>query len=66
MRIKMRIREVRESKGISLSRLSEMTHISKSHLSNVEREEKEPSFSIMVRIALALKVQIEELYNIHY
>lgn len=66
MRIEMRIREVRESKGISLSRLSEMTLISKSHLSNVEREEKEPSFSIMVRIALALKVQIEELYKIHF
>lgn len=66
MRIEIKIREIRENKGISLSRLSEMTHISKSHLSNIEREEKEPSISVLIRIALALKVDEKELYKIHY
>ena len=66
MRIEMRIREVREEKGISLSKLAEMTNISKSHLSDVERGEKEPSISIIVRIALALHVQEKELYKVYF
>ena len=66
MHIEMKIREVRESKHISLSELSKMTTISKSHLSNIERGEKEPSISILIRIALALKVDEKELYKVYY
>ena len=33
---------------------------------NIERGEKEPSISILIRIALALKVDEKELYKIHY
>lgn len=66
MHIEIRIREVRKSKNISLSELSKLTHISKSHLSNIERGEKEPSISILIRIALALKVDEKELYKIYY
>lgn len=66
MRVEIKIREVRESKNISLSDLSRLTNISKSHLSNIERGEKEPSISILIRIALALKVDEKELYKIYY
>lgn len=66
MHIEIKIREVRESKNVSLSKLSEMTHISKSHLSNIERGEKEPSISILIRIALALRVDEKELYEVHF
>ena len=65
MHIEYKIREVRESKNITLTRLSELTSISKSHLSNIERGEKEPTVSILVRIALALKVDEKELYKIY-
>ena len=65
MRIEYKIREVRESKNITLTRLSEMTKITKSHLSNIERGEKEPTLSILIRIALALKVDEKELYKIY-
>lgn len=65
MHIEFRIKEVRESKHITLTRLSEMTSISKSHLSNIERGEKEPTVSILIRIALALKVDEKELYKVY-
>lgn len=66
MHVELRIREVRESKNISLTELSKLTNISKSHLSNIERGEKEPSISILIRIALALKVDEKDLYKIYY
>ena len=65
MRIEYKIREVRKSKNITLKRLSEMTKISSSHLCNIERGEKEPTLSILIRIALALKVDEKELYKIY-
>lgn len=64
MRVYILLRDVRKSKGISLEQLSTMTGISKSHLSYIEREEKEPTISMMIRIAMALKVDIKELYKI--
>ena len=66
MRIEMKINKVRENKGISLNELARKTGISKSHLSNIERGEKEPSISILVRIALALNVDEKELYKVHF
>lgn len=65
MHIEIKLREVRERKNMSLTKLSELTHISKSHLSNIERGEKEPTLSILIRIALALKVDEKELYKIY-
>lgn len=50
--------------GYSLEQLAKITGISKSHLSYIERNEKEPTISIVVRIAMALNVKIEELYKI--
>ena len=41
-----------------------MTGISKSHLNYIENNEKEPTISMMVRIAMALKVDIKELYKV--
>lgn len=41
-----------------------MTGISSSHLNYIERNEKEPTISVIVRIAMALNVKIEELYKI--
>ncbi|MDE5831145.1 MAG: helix-turn-helix transcriptional regulator [Clostridia bacterium] len=66
MHIEIRIREVREKKNISINQLAEMTGITKSHLSYIERNEKEPSLSILIRIALALRVDEKELYKIYF
>ena len=41
-----------------------MTGISRSHLNYIERNEKDPSLSIAIRIAQALNIKIEELYKV--
>lgn len=64
MRIYILIRELRRSKNISLRELERLTGISKGHLSKIEREDVDPGLSILVRIATALKVEVEELYRI--
>ena len=66
MRIEFKIKEVRESKNITITQLSKMTGIAKSHLSNIERGEKEPSFYVVIRIALALRTDEKNLYKIYY
>ena len=50
--------------GYSLEQLARLTGISRSHLNYIEKNEKEPSLSMAVRIAQALNVKIEELYKV--
>lgn len=64
--IKMKIREIRESKNISLSKLAQEAKVSIAHLSDIERNIKEPTLSVLVRIAIALEVEhIDELYEVY-
>ena len=64
MEIKILLKEIREEKNITLRKLSEVTGISKSHLNYIERGEKEPSLSIIIRIAVALNIDEKELYEV--
>lgn len=64
MRIEILIKNVRENKGMTLDELARKSGVSKSHLSYIERNEKEPSISVLCRIAIALKVDIKELYRV--
>ena len=64
MRIEILIREIRESKKLTIDDLAKMSGISKGHLSKIERQERDPKMSTMIQIALALKVDIKELYKI--
>ena len=41
-----------------------MTGISRSHLNYIEKNEKEPSISILVRISIALNIDIKDLYKV--
>lgn len=49
---------------MSLEELSAKSGISKSHLNYLERGEKEPSLSVVIRIALALNIDEKELYEV--
>lgn len=66
MRIEILIRKIRKEKNIKLEDLAKGSGISKGTLSKIERQEQEPKFSNMVMIALALKVNITDLYKIHF
>ena len=66
MRIEILVREVREKKNIKFEKLAKMAGISKGTLSKIERQEQEPKLSTMILISLALKVELRELYKVHF
>lgn len=57
------IKELRENKGISQYRLSQMTDISRTYIRNLENNKKcNPSLHILSLIAEALEVDIKDLF----
>ena len=64
MKVRIKLKEIRESKKMSLVELAKKTGISKSHLNYIERGEKEPSLSMVVRIAVALNIDEKDLYKV--
>lgn len=64
MQIIIRLREVRIEKNITIRQLSKRTGISKSHLNYIENGEREPTLSMIVRIAVALGIDEKELYRV--
>lgn len=66
MRIEILIRQKREEKGYTIDMLAKLAGMSKGHLSRIERGETDPSITTLSRVAIALKVKVEELYKIHY
>jgi len=69
MKIEILIKKVRLEKNMTLETLAKLSGVSKGHLSKIERQERDPKISTLIQIALALKVNIDELYKIilwHY
>lgn len=64
MRITYLIKEIREKQGLTLRDLSRKTGISNGYLSEIENNQKHPSFFNMVIIAKALNVKLEQLYHL--
>ena len=63
--IGINISTIRKQRGFTLSELSERTGISKSYLSNIERNLKQnPSIHVMEKIASVLKVDLKALLKI--
>ncbi len=56
--------EIRTIKGLSLSELSDLSGVSKTHLNDIENGKKSPTLNILEKIALALNVNIYDLYSI--
>lgn len=57
-------KEIRKEKGITLEQLLKMTGVSTSHINDIENNKKEPSLSIAIMLAKALKVNITEIYRV--
>lgn len=55
--------DVRYAQGMSLRELSERAHVSKSYLQRIEAGEAAPSLEVMVRLARALSVPLDDLYQ---
>ena len=61
--IELYIRKIRIEKKLTQKRLSELSGVSESYIGDLERNEKEPTISILHRLAKALDVDIRELYR---
>lgn len=66
MKVIILLKEIRKEKQISLEQLSKASGISKSHLSYIERQEKEPTITVLIKIAKALNIDIEDLYEVEW
>ena len=64
MIIRFNIKQIRKKHKLTLKQLASKTGISTSQLSDVENNNKMPSFIYAVLIARALKIDIGELYTI--
>lgn len=66
MRVEILLKEKRKERNLTLAQLSEKTGISTTHINDIENNIKEPSISMLIRIAKALGVQIEKLYKVKW
>ena len=64
MKIEILLNQIRLEKGMTLETLSQLSGISKGHLSKIERQEREPKISTLILIAKALKVDVNNLYRV--
>lgn len=64
MKIEILLKQIRLEKGMTLETLSQLSGISKGHLSKLERQEREPKISTLILIAKALKVDVNNLYRV--
>ena len=61
--IKIKVRKVRKRKGITIAQLSNISGISESYISELEREKKIPTLYVICALAAALDVNETELYE---
>ena len=64
MHIEILLKQIREEKNVSLKKLAEKSGVSKSHISDIEKNYKMPSLIVMVKIAKALDVSVTDLYKV--
>lgn len=55
------VREERQRKGLSMTRLAEMSGLSQGMISLVEHEERNPSLDTLVRICCALEIELSDV-----
>ncbi len=63
MDIAERLRTIRKSKNISVYKLSQQSGISETHIRDLERGDRNPSFDTLSRLAKPLGLSLSELFN---
>ncbi len=66
MHIEILLKQVRQKKNMTLSKLSEKSGVSSTHINDIENNIKSPSLFVMVRLSKALDVEITELYKVKW
>lgn len=63
MDIGERLRDIRQSKGITIYKLSKETGISQNHISGIELGKRQPTIDTLKRLTLPLGITLAELFN---
>ena len=66
MRVEILVKKIRIEKGYTIDKVAQLAKMSKGHLSRIERGETEPTISTLARLAMALKVDVNDLDKIVY
>ena len=62
MSMENKVGEVRRAIGLSQEKLAEQVGITRPYLSDIERNKRNPTGPVLLKIAQALNMQIEELF----
>jgi transcriptional regulator with XRE-family HTH domain len=60
-RLAMRLRRLREDKGLSQTALAEKAGISRGYLARLEAAQQDPTLAVIEKLAKALKVSLVDL-----
>ena len=63
MDIAKRLKTVRKSKNISVYKLSQLSGVSETHIRDLERGDRNPSFDTLTRLAEPLGLTLSDLFN---
>ena len=63
MDIAERIKSIRKSKGISVYKLAQLSGVSETHIRDLERGDRNPSFDTLSRLSAPLGLSLSELFN---
>jgi transcriptional regulator with XRE-family HTH domain len=55
------LREIRMERGFSQERLAQVANLDRTYVSGIERGERNPSFTNILRLAAALDVRVSDL-----
>ena len=64
--IGLRIKELRRTKNISQEKLSEKIGISSKYLSSIERGKGNPSLDTVIKLAVALDVELSDIFTLSH
>ena len=66
MKVIFKIKEIRKQENITLGQLSKKSGVSSTHINDIEREVKEPSLLVIIKLAKALNKKITDLYYVKW
>ena len=61
--IGVRIKEIRNKKGLTQEQLSEKMEINPKYLSSIERGNENPTLNALIKLSEALKVELSEIFS---
>lgn len=63
MELPAKLKKLRESRGISIYKLTKISDVSENHIRLIERGESQPSIQVLERLLKALGTNLAEFFN---